>query len=349
VSLPTDRRDPFGITSKEKRSPLVPHTLIVPLDGSELAERALPLAVRLALVRKSGLVLIRAAIAPMPTGLDWTPEPVAVVDDWEERRASAVEEAQQYLSLWADRLASQVPVKTAVSYGDALAEILAAVEKYKADGIVMATHGRTGLAHLLHGSVTEAVLAHSAVPVFVVHARPIEAVGPTADSAPARIMVPLDGSSLAEAALPSALDMLSDEGELVLVCVVAPPDHVERDATGRARAYLDQQEEAAERAAHTYLRDVIVRLHEINPDLRVVCDVRVGDAGPGILMATADHSADLVVMATHGLTGVRRAVVGSVAGSVVRAGVTPVLLVRASDATEGIESRSANTPVFARV
>jgi nucleotide-binding universal stress UspA family protein len=162
-------------------------------------------------------------------------------------------------------------------------------------------------------------------------------------------MVPLDGSSLAEAALPSALDMLSDEGELVLVCVVAPPDHVERDATGRARAYLDQQEEAAERAAHTYLRDVIVRLHEINPDLRVVCDVRVGDAGPGILMATADHAADLVVMATHGLTGVRRAVVGSVAGSVVRAGVTPVLLVRASDATEGIESRSANTPVFARV
>ena len=185
---------------------------------------------------------------------------------------SAVEGAQQYLSSWADSLASQVLVKTAVSYGDAPGEVLATVEKHEADGIVMATHGRTGLAHLLHGSVAQAVLAHSAVPVFVVHALPIEAVGPPADSAHARIMVPLDGSSMAEAALPSALDMLSDAGELVLVCVVSPPDHVEHVMQPFARAYLDHPEEPAEREAHIHLREVVVRLHEINPDDTVQMD-----------------------------------------------------------------------------
>ena len=59
----------------------------------------------------------------------------------------------------------------------------------------------------------------------------------------------------------------------------------------------------------------------------VKVDVRVGDPASGIAMAAIDESADLIVMATHGRTGIRRAVLGSVAGTVLRAGPTPVLLV----------------------
>jgi nucleotide-binding universal stress UspA family protein len=264
-------------------------------------------------------VLVRAAPVPVPSGLDWEVEPF-----------DAIEEAQAYVAGVAASLAGRVPVRTAVTGGHALHEIMAAVKKFDADGIVLATHGRTGLGHLLYGSVTEALLAHSRVPVFVVRAHPGEMVAPTFDPATARVVVPLDGSTLSEAALPTALEMLGTAGELVLVSVVEPPNHVERDSTGRARAYLDQQEEATKRVAQEYLRTTAARLRAFHADLQVSWEVRVGQPAEGIVMATTNCAGDLVVMATHGRTGVLRAVTGSVAGAVVRTAFTPVLLVRAS-------------------
>src|SRR5579859_6935617 len=120
------------------------NTVVVPLDGSELAERALPYAVRFAAERGGRLVLTRAALAPPPSGLDW-----------ERQQMAVMEEATAYLSGVAEKVATRVPVTTAPVYGHAADAIVATVEKFGADSIVMATHGRTGLAHLLHGSVAE--------------------------------------------------------------------------------------------------------------------------------------------------------------------------------------------------
>jgi len=295
------------------------NTLVVPLDGSELAERALPYAVHFAAERGGRLVLVRAALGPPPSGLDWERQQVAAIDD-----------ATNYLAGVATKVATRVPVTTAPLYGHPVDEILAAVASFGADSIVMATHGRTGLAHLLYGSVAEAVLARSAVPVFVVYARPGEAAAPPFDSASARIIVPLDGSAFAEAVLPAALEILGAAGELVLSSVATPPDHVERDERGRVRAYLDQQEEAIKREAVDYLRSVEAHLKLARPDLRITIDVRLGDPAAGIAIAEIDRAADLVVMATHGRTGLRRAVQGSVAGAVLATGSVPVLLVRPS-------------------
>jgi nucleotide-binding universal stress UspA family protein len=247
--------------------------------------------------------------------------------------------------LVADQISAGVPVKTVATYGEAATEILHTVKKYDSDGIVMATHGRTGLGHLLHGSVPEAVLAHSSVPVFVEHARPFESVAPPFD--PARAA----GSAASARAEPSsgtmmraAPDMLGSAGELVLVCVVAPPDHVERDESGRVLAYLDQQEDGSKRDAHAYLRGIAHQLQDSQPDLHVACDVRIGEPAAGIVMATTDGGGDVVVMATHGRTGVRRSAMGSVAGAVVRTGSVPVLLVRASTLLPA-RVGSANHPV----
>ena len=79
-----------------------------------------------------------------------------------------MEEATAYLASVAEKLATRVPVTTAPLYGHAPDQILAAVEQFEADSIVMATHGRTGLSHLLHGSVAGAVLTPVSVPVLLV-------------------------------------------------------------------------------------------------------------------------------------------------------------------------------------
>ena len=303
-------------------------TLVVPLDGSEVAERALPYAVRFAAERGGRVVLVRAALGPPPSGLDWERQQLEVMD-----------EATAYLSSVAEKVATRVPVTTAPLYGHAADAILSAAEQFDADSIVMASHGRTGLAHLLQGSVAEAVLTRSHLPVFVVYARPGEAAAPPFDSASAHIMVPLDGSSFAETALPVALEIVGTTGEMVLASVATAPDHVERDEQGHVRAYLDQQEEAIRRETVQYLRQVEAYLKQQRPDLHVAIDVRIGDPAPGIVMAEIAHAVDLIVMATHGRTGIRRAVLGSVAGAVLTAGSVPVLLVSPA-ATAGPEQQT---------
>jgi len=292
-------------------------TLIVPLDGSEQAERALPYAVRLALSGHGRLVLVRAALGPPPTG-----------QDWERQQTAAVEEANAYLSGVAEKLATRIPLAISVPYGHAADEIVKSVDRYEADAIVMTTHGRTGLAHLVRGSVTEAVVARAHVPVLVLHTRPGEAAAAPFDVPSARILVPLDGSALAESAVPVAARVLGVAGELVLLSVVEVPARVQRDESGRVIAYVDQQEVAVRQEAFDYLHGVAATVTADNPDLHVTCDVRVNNTpAEGILMAEFERAVDLVVMATHGLTGVRRGFTGSVAGEVVRDGSAPVLLV----------------------
>ena len=185
----------------------------------------------------------------------------------------------------------------------------------------------TGLAHLMHGSVAEAVLAQAPVPVLLLHTRPGEAVSPPFDLPSARILVPLDGSTLSEAAVPVAATMLGIAGELVLLTAVEPPERVHRDESGRVIAYLDQQEETVRQTALDYLSGVAAMVKKDNPDLHVTSDVRVGAPTESILIAEVERAADLVVMATHGRTGVDRVIKGSVAGEVVRDGHAPVLLV----------------------
>jgi len=140
--------------------------------------------------------------------------------------------------------------------------------------------------------------------------------------------VPLDESVFAEAALDLAFDFLGPDGELVLVTVVQPPDHVLRDDQGRALAFLDQQAEAHMRAGRCYLEDVARRLRQKDPDIRVSVDVRMDEPSTGIIASAAERVTDLVIMATHGRTGLRRVTVGSVAGDVLRRASAPLLLVR---------------------
>jgi nucleotide-binding universal stress UspA family protein len=295
-------------------------TLVVPLDGSNLAERALPYAVRLARAGQGRLILVRVAVPPSSMRLEGA--------DWEGYQHEDMDDAAQYLSAIAAQLGDEVPVETVVPYGGPAVQILEQVRQLDSVGIVMATHGRTGLTHLLYGSVAESVLAESPVPVFLVHARPGKPVECTFDPQTARLMVPLDGSTFAEAALELALDLLRPASELVLIRVVSPPDHVLRDEHGRALAYLDQQADSSTSRARGYLEDVARRLRQKDPDIHLTLDVRMDEPDNGIIDAAAERSIDLLIMATHGRSGLRQITMGSVAGDVLHKGHTPILLVR---------------------
>jgi nucleotide-binding universal stress UspA family protein len=294
-------------------------TLVVPLDGSGLAERALPYAVQLARVGQGRLILMRAALAPAPVSLDGA--------SWERDQVAAMGEAEAYLRGVAENLQAHAPVEITVQYGHASPEILDTVTRFNADAIVMATHGRTGFAHLLYGSVAEMVLANSPVPVFTVYARPGQAPASPFTPSTARVVVPQDGSENDAPALQAAVNMIGPGGEITLVTVVPPPGQVERDENGHVLAYLDQQIEARQYEARDYLTPIASALHARPQPIKASIDVRVGDPASGINLAAIDVAADLIVMATHGRTGIRRAILGSVAGTVLRTGNTPVFLV----------------------
>jgi nucleotide-binding universal stress UspA family protein len=293
--------------------------ILVPLDGSPFGERALPLAVTMCLAMKAQLVLVRAATA----------SPAASLDALEGQR-QAVAEAETYLAGVAQRLREQkIVTETATPYAAAADGILVSASTRQADLIVMCTHGRSGLGRWVYGSVAEAVLARSAIPVLLV--RPTGALPHlTLDLGKGTVLLPLDGSAFAETALPHALEAaraLNDR--LFLLRVVNPvvgyqPDVVLGQAYAGAIGDRILKEEMAQ--AESYLGEVSKRLQ--GEKIAVAQRVCVGWPAESIIEEARGAEAELIVMATHGRTGLAEVVMGSVARDVVHRGVLPLLLVR---------------------
>jgi nucleotide-binding universal stress UspA family protein len=135
--------------------------IMVPMDGSKLAEAALSTACDLAARDEATISLLRAAEATPPPGAD------AV-----EAQATAVREAEEYLAAVVRRLADKgiKRVEPHVWYGPAATAIVEAASVQKADLIVMCTHGRSGLGRLVLGSVAESVLRGTTTPILIVRA-----------------------------------------------------------------------------------------------------------------------------------------------------------------------------------
>jgi nucleotide-binding universal stress UspA family protein len=282
-------------------------TILVPLDGSPLAERALPYAVRLAKAGGGKLILLRAFDA-----LRFTP-PAQAEPDGQEQLESIAERARSE-GVEVEAVAHQM------YHEDVGQVIIETARERAAELLVMSTHGRGGLGRWIYGSVADAVLRGAAVPVLLVPAA-CEQPWP-AERAP-RIMVPLDGSDLAAEALAPAAELAGRLGaELVLVSVIQPPTYAY--AEGYAYLALDPAEELA--AAAGELEAIAERLR--GDGLTVSVRTAAGFATTTIAELAHEAGIDLIVMATHGRGGLARLVLGSVAtGTLQRAGL-PVLLVR---------------------
>lgn len=321
-------------------------SLLVGLDGSQLAESVLPYAEKLA--RPSGAVVILTRAVAIGETLDPLDSPegadaattagvsalrYTVVGLDSAAARSAVAEANEYLTTIAQRLRERgLSVKTVVAVGDPADVLLETARTRHADLILLGTHGRSGFGRWLYGSVAEAVLSKSPIPILLVHSAMSNWT--TGGSTP-RILIPLDGSNTAETALPAALELAKTRGaEIALVRIVSPtPPALVADPLGytmAANAYERELEEE-EKAANVYLAGVAESIRASG--FIVTTMVRIDQASRGILAAADAAAATLIVMATHGRTGFSRALLGSVALDVLRRGTRPVVLLRPSPAT----------------
>lgn len=286
-------------------------TILVPLDGSALAEQALPFAERVARAARARVILTR--VVPAYSG---------AATSVEGGEALA---ARENLEKIASRLRrAEISVAVTVPEGDAAGQTVGAIAALGVDLIVMSTHGRSGIGRWLYGSVADAVIRLANVPVMLV---PPHMSLPWPTDRRLRIIVPLDESPLSEAVLGPALEFATRlDAELLLVEVVAWPPVVYSDPIELLAYDLDEQVAGA----RGYLANVATRLRERGASVRWRAEVGPTPAATIVQLARDEH-ADLIAMATHGRSGVARVVLGSTTtGTLQHAGV-PLLIVRPTE------------------
>jgi nucleotide-binding universal stress UspA family protein len=229
---------------------------------------------------------------------------------------------EAYLKAVAERLERKglAPVRWAVWYDEPKTAIADAAARNQVELIAMATHGRSGLSRLLLGSVAEAVVRASRVPVLLIRGQ--SAWKPWAHG---KILVPLDGSEEVAAILP-VVERLAGPRDLTvsLLQVIEPlQSGVGAEVPLGAEGIIALRREEAE----PYLTKVAERLRE--KGLRVEWAVKLGRAAETITDVAAQERADLIAMVTHGRRGLGRLFFGSVAEGVLRSTAVPVLLLKA--------------------
>lgn len=300
--------------------------IFVPLDGSALAESALPVA--LGVARRHGAELHLGSVVS-----DLPPVPLAAGDGelitrWfeaEEKRAEA------YLERVVEGLAADGTggIQTHVRSGPVTRTLQGMADELGADLVVMTTHGRGAWQRAWLGSVADGLVRQAQRPVLLLRERDSGALSGT--GAPRRVVVPLDGSEASEASLlPLRLLLDPEQSEVELVLVLQEPLPMATSYLPHAVADGALMEARRERAQR-YLEGVQGQLSE--QGFRVTNRVlTAGDSGHGILQHLERSGADLVALSTRGRGGAARFLLGSVADKVIRTASIPVLVSkRASD------------------
>lgn len=219
-----------------------------------------------------------------------------------------------------------IKVQSRVTRGEVAAEILRTAQQDGMELIALATHGRSGLQRWFYGSVAEKVLHTTQTPLLLIRPGEEEATLPQGLS---QIVVPLDGSPLAEIALPVAKTLAARlKVPLVLVRVVEIVSLSFIDPAGTAGVNYQAILDSLQAASDTYLNQLAATVH--SKEVNVQTATPMGLPADKIVGYAHDHPGSLVVMATHGRTGFTNLALGSVARRVVQHGNTPTLIVRAS-------------------
>jgi nucleotide-binding universal stress UspA family protein len=312
-------------------------TILVPLDGSALAEQVLPYVRALAVLLDARVQLLSVIVENQNEGLMaesiaatyGVVDPLATQREREHRSlARLTQHAESYLESHATQLLGLgIDARLEVRCGPAAEVIAEAAEGLHVTMIAMATHGYSGLRRWALGSVTDRVVHATSTPVFVVRGGKAVQADQIAFN---RMIVPLDGSPLAAQALPLAAD-LAERGRSELLLIRAVAASVEAYPAiaplGRPDLMPGEVLHALRARAADELEDQAFELRELG--LPVATRVVNGHPAEAIIDEAERQSADLVVMATHGYSGLKRWALGSVTDKVLHAAATPLLLVHA--------------------
>ncbi len=303
-------------------------SLLVPLDGSAFAEHALPFA--LSIARRAGAALHLAHVhVPLAfvSADGMTPFDLTL-----DRKVAEGE--REYLDAAVKRVAaaSSVPVASTCLEGPVIAETLHAhAANTGADLIVMTTHGRGPLSRFWLGSVADELVRRATVPILLV--RPQEAAPDLAsDPALRHLLIPLDGSALAEQALEPAVALGKlMEADYTLLRIYFPLEQVGLESYALGVGLVPPVEQLRTEA-QAYLDRVAERLRQRG--LRVHTQVALGPQPASAILDEAQRlGVDGVALETHGRRGLTRLLLGSVADKVIRGASIPVLVHRSAEKT----------------
>lgn len=300
-------------------------SILVPLDGSSFGERSLPLASRIAKASGASLHLAHVHVPHEPehllsnTSFHWEGVDVGEYDDRQRRRE------EEYLADLEERLQGNgASVDRTVLEGELVAEELVAyASRVETDMIFITSHAYSGVKRARWGSIADGMLHRTGVPMVVVHpARGESTPEPVTDIE--HILVPLDGSALAEAVLGPATDLAKATGARLTLARILPPANV---LGPRVLPIVADREEDVVAHAQEYLEGVAARLSRDGLDVEVHASVGSTPAR-AIADVAEDRGADLIALATHGYGGLKRTVLGSVADKLLRSSRLPLLLMR---------------------
>ena len=294
--------------------------ILVPLDGSKTAEKVLPYARYLAGKFKVPVELL-AVVDVVEIASHMTSEKVHFLD-------TIIEDAVQHSTTYLRGVATPIAgtnVRCSVEKGRAEDTIIEKAATDKTMLITMATHGRSGLNRFLLGSIAEKVLRGTVNPLLLIRAGDEKSQG---EAMLKSIIVPLDGSELAEAVLPIVADMAKKlDLEIELFRTYHVPYNVYSGDEGLYAVNYEELLAGLRDEAAEYLEKKAADLKRLGV-AKVQCITKEGLAADEIISLGRKTPDNLIAMSSHGRSGVRRWVLGSVTELVVRHSGDPVLVIR---------------------
>lgn len=292
--------------------------ILVPLDGSDLATVSLPF-VRTLATRSTAIIVLRVVPDPVPL----SPMVGGDGDRLDAMVWHAMDEATRYLNDVAAILTNETEhIRTMVEVGEPNEVITRIAARNAVDLIVMGTHGRGAFGRTMIGSVADRVARSSSVPVMLVHPheRDIPARSHEVGNI-RRLVVPLDGSSFAAEALPVAI-RLARLLEIPIQLVHAI-DLEGEWLLGDEHDDLEMVLAPMREELSAWLRNEVQALRDEGLD--ATSRLHVGRVAE--VIADGMEPGDVIVMTSHGASGLRRWLLGSVAEKLIRSGIAPVVLV----------------------
>jgi nucleotide-binding universal stress UspA family protein len=305
--------------------------IMVPVDGSPFSREAVFQGLRMAKATGAQLRLVRVG---------WVPAIISGADQvaldnvaWEKGRDDML--AQLYHLAAECRASADVDVTATLEDGPIADALRGHALRHGVDLIVMATHGRRGLARIWLGSVADRLIRETGIPVLVVRP-PSLATELASGFCFKRIIVPLDGSPLAERSLEAAIDLAEfEQATVTLLRVVKTDDHVPPGELYSSRGAASATDvEDAEQYLARWKFALAGRNVPIEWEVVIATDIP-----SAILRLAEQNNADLIALATHGRGGIARALIGSVADRLVSEGMLSILVVHPAGSSAEFAAR----------